>query len=358
MERPTRVSSPLQQRSVEALLEKGRARGYVRQVELTALANDGLSAADLDAITQALADEDIEVVEDGELEQHEQDQQLHETLNSLATEPASVDIVSTYLREIGDVPLLTRDQELSLAKRVEAGDHEAAQEFALHNLRLVVSVAKKYVGRGMTLLDLIQEGNLGLMHAVEKYDWRRGYKFSTYAVWSIRQAITRALADKSRMIRLPVHKGEELTRIYATADRVTNELGHEPSDDELAAALGISTDDLRTTLSANLPPVSLERPIGESEESALGDLVADEVNASPEQRASELILKDELQRILEQTLTERERAVLQLRFGLGNGRVYPLDRIGETMGLTRERVRQIEGEALTKLRRLQLRRPD
>jgi RNA polymerase primary sigma factor len=238
---------------------------------------------------------------------------------------------------------------------VEAGDAQAAQELARHNLRLVVSVAKKYMGRGLPLLDLIQEGNLGLLHAVEKFEWRRGYKFSTYAVWWIRQSITRAIAEKSRTIRLPVHRAEDLSAIFQATERLTNELGREPTRAEIAQALDISTEALSATLAANQTPMSLERPIGTDEESTFGDLVADGVATSPDERAFEGVLKAEVHRALEQTLSDRERAVLRLRFGLGNSGAYPLDKIGEMLGLTRERVRQIEGEALAKLRRLPLR---
>jgi RNA polymerase primary sigma factor len=273
----------------------------------------------------------------------------------LATGYAEMDIVTAYLREIGDVPLLTREQELALAQRVEAGDAQAAQEFARHNLRLVVSVAKKYLGRGLPLLDLIQEGNLGLLHAVEKYEWRRGYKFSTYAVWWIRQAITRAIADKSRTIRLPVHRAEEISAIAQATERLTNELGREPTIAELARDLDSSPDALRATLAANQAPISLERPIGADEESTFGDLVADETGTSLEERAYEGILKAEVRQAMDETLSERERAVLKLRFGLDSSGVYPLETVGSMLGLTRERVRQIEGEALAKLRRLPLR---
>jgi RNA polymerase primary sigma factor len=273
----------------------------------------------------------------------------------LGGELTEMDIVTTYLREIGDVPLLTREQELALAQRVEAGDAQAAQLFAQHNLRLVVSVAKKYLGRGLPLLDLIQEGNLGLLHAVEKYEWRRGYKFSTYAVWWIRQAITRAIAEKSRTVRLPVHRTEDISAIAQATERLTNELGREPTSAELVRALDISTEALRSMLAANQTPVSLERPIGADEESTFGDLLADETATPLEERAFEGLLRAEVRQALEQTLSERERAVVRLRFGLDNSGVYPLDKIGEMLGLTRERVRQIEGEALTKLRRLPLR---
>ena len=340
------------QPDVTDLIEQGRASGYVRRDDLAALAHrDSLDDAELDAIADALLDSDVEVVnDDEEARQHEQDDDLVDVLEALETELAGTDLVQTYLREIGNVRLLTTAQEIELAKRVEAGDDTAIQEFVLANLRLVVSVAKKYLGRGLTLLDLIQEGNIGLMRAVHKYDWRRGYKFSTYAVWWIRQAITRAIADKSRTIRLPVHMGEALSKMYNLTQRLTNELGREPTEEELAAALGTGTEEVHQALKATRTPISLESPVGEEEEGELGDFIVDEKAKAPDERAYERILKDETRRILEETLTPRERLVLQLRFGLGNGHVYPLEKIGEKMGITRERVRQIETQALHKLR--------
>src|SRR5437016_12545201 len=227
------VDSDQDRPDVADLIEQGRASGYVRRDDLAALAHrDGLKETDLEAIADALLDSDVEVVDDDEeARQHEEDDDLVDVLEALETELAGTDLVQTYLREIGNVRLLTTAQEVELAKRVEAGDATAIQEFVLANLRLVVSVAKKYLGRGLTLLDLIQEGNIGLMRAVHKYDWRRGYKFSTYAVWLIRQAITRAIADKSRTIRLPVHMGEALSKMYTVTQQLTNELGREPTEE-------------------------------------------------------------------------------------------------------------------------------
>ncbi len=344
--------------SVAGFIAQGHEKGYVRRGDLEALAQrDSLAPADVEAIADTLLDANIEVVQnEQEARQHEADDGLAAALDALETEPGDTDLVQTYLREIGNVPLLTMAQEVELAKRVEAGDGSAIQEFVLANLRLVVSVAKKYMGRGMGLLDLVQEGNIGLMRAVQKYDWRRGYKFSTYAVWWIRQAITRAIADKSRTIRLPVHMGEALSKMYGVTQQLTTELGREPTEEELAAALGAGMHEVRQALKATRAPISLETPVGEEEEGELGDFIVDESAKAPDERAYERILKDETHRVLQETLTTREQLVLQLRFGLGNGHVYPLEKIGEKMGITRERVRQIEAQALIKLRRPQVSR--
>jgi len=343
---------------VAGFIEQGRENGYVRREELDALGErDDLENADLDAIATSLMDSNVEIVASaGEARQHEEDDELAATIEALETESGDTDLVQTYLREIGNVRLLTTSQEIELAKRVEAGDAMAIQEFVLANLRLVVSVAKKYLGRGLSLLDLIQEGNLGLMRAVQKYDWRRGYKFSTYAVWWIRQAITRAIADKSRTIRLPVHMGEALSKMYSVTQRLTADLGREPAEEEIADALGTGMFEVQQALKATRTPISLETPVGEEEEGELGDFIVDEAAKAPDERAYERILKDETHRVLEETLTPREQLVLQLRFGLGNGHVYPLEKIGEKMGITRERVRQIEAQALCKLRRPQISR--
>jgi RNA polymerase primary sigma factor len=335
------------------LIAQGEEKGYVRQDDLTEVAeHEGLSNAEVDTIEDALSDADVEVVTDEEDQrQHEEDQALAEELDALDTAPADTDLTSAYLREISRVPLLTGKQEIELAKRVEAADEEAIRQFVLANLRLVVSVAKKYRGRGLSFLDLIQEGNMGLMHAVQKFDWRRGHRFSTYAVWWIRQAITRALANKARTIRLPVHMEEALGKMSGVLQRLGDELGREPSEEELAAALGMQPQEVHQALQATRAPMSLETPVGEEEESALVDFIVDKADKSPEDQAYEHLLTDETRHILEETLTPRERLVIQLRFGLGDGHVYPLDRIGKELGLTRERVRQIEAQALQKLRR-------
>lgn len=260
------------------------------------------------------------------------------------------DAVMTYLREIGRVPMITHEREVELAQRIEAGDRDAMKQFILANLRLVVSIAKRYVGRGLTLLDLIQEGNIGLIRAVQRYDWRRGHRFSTHATWWIRQAISRAVADKGRTIRLPVYVNTALNRIRRERQRLLQELGREPSEQELAEATGLDPVRMIELQSAPGAPVSLELPVGEDEEQELGDVLADTESASPEELATTQTLKDEVQRVLESVLTPREQLVLQLRFGLGNGQAHPLEQVGRELGITRERVRQIEAGALAKLR--------
>jgi RNA polymerase primary sigma factor len=334
------------------LIAKGKERGYVRADEIEALV--GEQDPDLvEAVDDALLDEGIEVVEDEE-EVHtaREDNSLEKELDDLesAGHVAGEDPLLSYMRDIADVPLLTAEQEVDLAQRIERGDQAALEKFIMSNLRLVVSVAKRYTGRGLPLLDLIQEGNIGLMRAVQKYDWRKGFKFSTYATWWIRQAVTRAIADKARTIRLPVHMGEAITRLNQVSQRLTQELGREPTEHELAEALGVAVHKVREAQKAAHIPTSLEAPIGEEDESELADMVADENSQQPEEAVYEMLLKRETQEALGQVLTPREQLVLQLRFGLGNGHVYPLEKIGEVLGITRERVRQIESKALEKLR--------
>src|SRR5579859_1109257 len=266
------------------------------------------------------------------------------------TDAGESDAVMTYLREIGRVPMITHEREIELAQRIERGDRDAMKQFILANLRLVVSIAKRYVGRGLTLLDLIQEGNIGLIRAVQRYDWRRGHRFSTHATWWIRQAISRAVADKGRTIRLPVYVNTALNRIRRERQRLLQELGREPTELELAEATGLDPIRMVELQAAPGAPVSLELPVGEDEEQELGDVLADTESASPEDIATTQTLKDEVQRVLESVLTPRERLVLQLRFGLGNSQAHPLEQVGRELGITRERVRQIEAGALAKLR--------
>ena len=259
------------------------------------------------------------------------------------------DPVRMYLKEIGKVSLLTADEEIELAKRMEQGDEEAKKRLAEANLRLVVSIAKRYVGRGMLFLDLIQEGNLGLIKAVEKFDYRKGYKFSTYATWWIRQAITRAIADQARTIRIPVHMVETINKLIRVSRQLLQELGREPSPEEIAAEMDIPVERVREILKISQEPVSLETPIGEEEDSHLGDFIQDENVPVPADAAAFTLLKEQLDEVLG-TLTEREQKVLRLRFGLDDSRARTLEEVGKEFNVTRERIRQIEAKALRKLR--------
>ncbi|MGX4645096.1 MULTISPECIES: RNA polymerase sigma factor RpoD [Holzapfeliella] len=266
--------------------------------------------------------------------------------------PSSIKIndpVRMYLKEIGRVPLLNADQEVSLAHRIEDGDLEAKQELAESNLRLVVSIAKRYVGRGMQFLDLIQEGNMGLMKAVDKFDYRLGFKFSTYATWWIRQAITRAIADQARTIRIPVHMVETINKLIRIQRQLLQDLGREPTPEEIGAEMDMARDKVREILKISQEPVSLETPIGEEDDSHLGDFIEDQEATSPEDYASYELLKEQLENVLD-TLTDREENVLRLRFGLDDGRTRTLEEVGTVFKVTRERIRQIEAKALRKLR--------
>ena len=259
------------------------------------------------------------------------------------------DPVRMYLKEIGKVPLLSADEEIELAKRMELGDQEAKKRLAEANLRLVVSIAKRYVGRGMLFLDLIQEGNLGLIKAVEKFDYRKGYKFSTYATWWIRQAITRAIADQARTIRIPVHMVETINKLIRVSRQLLQELGREPSPEEIAEEMNMPADRVREILKISQEPVSMETPIGEEEDSHLGDFIEDDNVPAPADAAAFTLLKEQLVEVLG-TLTEREQKVLRLRFGLDDGRARTLEEVGREFNVTRERIRQIEAKALRKLR--------
>jgi RNA polymerase primary sigma factor len=275
----------------------------------------------------------------------------HRELNDMSA-PTGVkmnDPVRMYLKEIGRVPLLNAQQEVELAQRIEKGDEEAKQQLAEANLRLVVSIAKRYVGRGMHFLDLIQEGNMGLMKAVEKFDYQKGFKFSTYATWWIRQAITRAIADQARTIRIPVHMVETINKLIRIQRQLLQDLGREPTPEEIGAEMDIPTPKVRDILKIAQEPVSLETPIGEEDDSHLGDFIEDDDATSPEDHASYELLKEQLESVLD-TLTDREENVLRLRFGLDDGRTRTLEEVGKVFGVTRERIRQIEAKALRKLR--------
>lgn len=270
-------------------------------------------------------------------------------INLASSNFISDDPVHLYLKEIGNYPLLTMDEEVALAKRIEEGDEAAKQILAESNLRLVVSIAKRYVGRGLSFLDLIQEGNLGLIKAVDKFDYSKGFKFSTYATWWIRQAITRSIADQSRTIRIPVHMSEIINKTYRVSRNLLQELGREPTEQELADALDMPIDKVREVLKISSDPISLDIPIGEEDDSHLGDFIRDDNIMGPEESASYSILRDQIAMLLD-TLTEREHKVLVLRFGLTDGRTRTLEEVGKEFNVTRERIRQIEAKALRKLR--------
>lgn len=314
-----------------------------------------LEGSAIDQLVQEFEDNGISIVDnDGNpsnLSLKKQKDVEKAELNDM-TAPSSVrmnDPVRMYLKEIGRVPLLNADQEIDLAKRIENNDDEAKQELAEANLRLVVSIAKRYVGRGMSFLDLIQEGNMGLMKAVDKFDYRLGFKFSTYATWWIRQAITRAIADQARTIRIPVHMVETINKLIRIQRQLLQDLGREPTPEEIGAEMDMSTDKVREILKIAQEPVSLETPIGEEDDSHLGDFIEDKDATSPEQHASYELLKEQLEEVLD-TLTDREENVLRLRFGLNDGRTRTLEEVGRVFGVTRERIRQIEAKALRKLR--------
>ena len=307
---------------------------------------DFLEANNIDVlrITDDDADDDIllEVDDDDEIEV--------EKIDLSVPDGVSIeDPVRMYLKEIGKVPLLSAEEEIELAKRMELGDQEAKKRLAEANLRLVVSIAKRYVGRGMLFLDLIQDGNLGLIKAVEKFDYRKGYKFSTYATWWIRQAITRAIADQARTIRIPVHMVETINKLIRVSRQLLQELGREPTPEEIAAEMNMPVERVREILKISQEPVSLETPIGEEEDSHLGDFIQDDNVPVPADAAAFTLLKEQLEEVLG-TLTEREQKVLTLRFGLEDGRARTLEEVGREFNVTRERIRQIEAKALRKLR--------
>ncbi len=295
-------------------------------------------------------EEDDEILDDMILDDAEDADIDIEKIDLSVPDGVSIeDPVRMYLKEIGKVPLLTAEEEIELAKRMEAGDEKAKQKLAEANLRLVVSIAKRYVGRGMLFLDLIQEGNLGLIKAVEKFDYEKGYKFSTYATWWIRQAITRAIADQARTIRIPVHMVETINKLIRESRQLLQELGREPLPEEIAERMGISVERVREILKISQEPVSLETPIGEEEDSHLGDFIQDQNVPVPAEAAASNLLRDQLNEVLD-TLTEREQKVLRLRFGMDDGRARTLEEVGKEFQVTRERIRQIEAKALRRLR--------
>ena len=312
---------------------------------------DFLEASGLDVLRITEGDSDNLILDDDdEVKLEEEDEVDIEKIDLSVPEGISIeDPVRMYLKEIGKVNLLTAEQEIQLAQRMEKGDEEAKKKLAEANLRLVVSIAKRYVGRGMLFLDLIQEGNLGLIKAVEKFDYRKGYKFSTYATWWIRQAITRAIADQARTIRIPVHMVETINKLIRVSRQLLQELGREPTPEEIAKEMDMSVERVREILKISQEPVSLETPIGEEEDSHLGDFIQDDNVPVPADAAAFTLLKEQLVEVLG-TLTEREQKVLRLRFGLDDGRARTLEEVGQEFNVTRERIRQIEAKALRKLR--------
>ncbi len=333
----------------EELVKKGKEKGFVTYEELAnALKGLDLDSDSLDELYNTFNENSIAVVSEDEGEEDDSSKLILD--DSALTKDLTInDPVRMYLKEIGQIKLLTMEEELALADRIAAGDESAKTTLAEANLRLVVSIAKRYVGRGMLFLDLIQEGNIGLMKAVEKFDVTKGYKFSTYATWWIRQAITRAIADQARTIRVPVHMVETINKLARIQRQLTLELNREPSEEELAKKMNMSVDKIRDIYKISQDPVSLETPIGEEEDSHLGDFIKDESNMSPEEYATNEMLKDEIADVL-LTLTEREEKVIRLRFGLEDGKSRTLEEVGQMFGVTRERIRQIEAKALRKLR--------
>ena len=311
---------------------------------------DVLRLSDMSEDIDASADDKLLLLDDDDIDLSEEEEIDMENIDLSVPEGVSIeDPVRMYLKEIGKVPLLSAEEEISLAKRMENGDEEAKKRLAEANLRLVVSIAKRYVGRGMLFLDLIQEGNLGLIKAVEKFDYRKGYKFYTYATWWIRQAITRAIADQARTIRIPVHMVETINKLIRVSRQLLQELGREPTPEEIAEEMHMSVERVREILKISQEPVSLETPIGEEEDSHLGDFIQDDNVPVPADAAAFTMLKEQLEEVLG-TLTEREQKVLRLRFGLDDGRARTLEEVGKEFNVTRERIRQIEAKALRKLR--------
>ncbi|MBQ5831931.1 MAG: RNA polymerase sigma factor RpoD [Selenomonadales bacterium] len=348
---------------IEKLLAKGKSRGGMLTYAevMDTLQGIDMSAEDADEIFGMFQRQGIEVVDvlaNGP--QVDEEEPTEQDMEEVRPEEVDLDLsvpegigiddpVRMYLKEIGRVHLLSADEEIELARRMEEGDEEAKRRLAEANLRLVVSIAKRYVGRGMLFLDLIQEGNLGLIKAVEKFDYNNGYKFSTYATWWIRQAITRAIADQARTIRIPVHMVETINKLVRIQRQLLQELGREPLPEEIAKEMGISVERVREIMKIAQEPVSLETPIGEEEDSHLGDFIEDQDAPAPAEAASFMLLKEQLEEVLE-TLTDREKKVLRLRFGLQDGRARTLEEVGQSFGVTRERIRQIEAKALRKLR--------
>lgn len=351
----------------QLLFDKAKAKGSINYKEIIdALQSFELTVEALDSFYDLLAQHNIDIIDDLPVDDDDTDSDDDDDSGSDDETPKKVGIsdaaaaaaadgvtvndpVRMYLKEIGKIPLLTSEEEVELAKMIEENSEEARRRLAEANLRLVVSIAKKYVGRGMLFLDLIQEGNLGLIKAVEKFDYRKGYKFSTYATWWIRQAITRAIADQARTIRIPVHMVETINKLIRISRQLVQELGREPLPEEIAQEMNISEERVREILKIAQEPVSLETPIGEEDDSHLGDFIEDQEAQAPADAAAFELLKEQLEDVLD-TLSAREEKVLRLRFGLDDGRSRTLEEVGQFFGVTRERIRQIEAKALRKLR--------
>ncbi|MDN4525423.1 RNA polymerase sigma factor RpoD [Fictibacillus fluitans] len=341
----------------EQLIEAGKKNGVLTYAVITnKLAPFEQDSEQMDEFYNFLEEQGVEVADETDSDEEEPKfeagkEEEEFDLNDLSVPPGVKinDPVRMYLKEIGRVDLLSAEEEISLAKRIEEGDEEAKRRLAEANLRLVVSIAKRYVGRGMLFLDLIQEGNMGLIKAVEKFDYRKGYKFSTYATWWIRQAITRAIADQARTIRIPVHMVETINKLIRVQRQLLQDLGREPTPEEIGAEMELTPDKVREILKIAQEPVSLETPIGEEDDSHLGDFIEDQDALAPSEAAAYELLKEQLEDVLD-TLTDREENVLRLRFGLDDGRTRTLEEVGKVFGVTRERIRQIEAKALRKLR--------
>lgn len=352
------MGAPDKKTVIRELIEQGKAKGQLSTNEiLDAIGELDFEPEQLEKFYDTLESQGVEIVESslddtplddiGFLTQDEDGEDLENALNTDGI--AIDDPVKVYLKEIGRVPLLTPEEEVDLAIRISSGDEAAKKRLSEANLRLVVSIAKRYLGRGMQFLDLIQEGNLGLIKAVEKFDYHKGFKFSTYATWWIRQAITRAIADQARTIRIPVHMVETINKLIRVSRQLLQELGREPTPEEIAEELDMPVERVREILKISQEPVSLETPIGEEEDSHLGDFIQDDNVPVPAEAAAQTLLKEQLDEVLD-TLTEREQKVLRLRFGMNDGRARTLEEVGKEFDVTRERIRQIEAKALRKLR--------